>query len=351
MFVLATGMVSWAWSEVGFWAHFRTDDNPAVWVLTALLYTTVAYLVLRVVRRYPVHGLASVFLVGGLYGWLVEGTVATTVYLALPFSLVWTGLAWHALLTVVIGWWALPRALQRGGWAAVAWCASTGAAWGLWSAVWWGAPPDGGQRAATFQPVSYTVFVAIVTGVTAVGYGLQYRCRPQEPDLASTWTPWVLLGVLGLWALAVVFVPQPWALAVLAPLMFLAVRSIRRLVVPSAETVPGPTAGDVLGWTAGVPWRQLPAFAAVPLAAVGTYLALSPLRPVEPGTGAMNAIFLVIITGLCLAGGGLLVVSLWTAWRRPGGYSQGARLTHEHQRHQAHDGGAEEPMPQGTGHG
>ena len=59
---------------------------------------------------------AGVILVGALYGWLVEGVVAATVYGPLPVSLVWTGVAWHGLLTVGVGWWILlPRAVRRGG--------------------------------------------------------------------------------------------------------------------------------------------------------------------------------------------------------------------------------------------
>ncbi len=55
-FVLGTGAVSWAWSEVGFWARFRVDDSVPGWIITWLAYSLVVAVVLRVVRRFPVHG-------------------------------------------------------------------------------------------------------------------------------------------------------------------------------------------------------------------------------------------------------------------------------------------------------
>ena len=309
-FALAVGAVSWAWSEVGFWAHFRVDDNPVVWVLTWLLYSLVAYLVLRVLRWHPATGLAPLFVVGALYGWLVEGTVANTVYLALPVSIVWTALAWHALLTVVVGWYAVPRALQRGGLRAVLWCAAVGFAWGCWGIGWWGAPPDKEQVAATSHPVSYAVFVTLVTAVAALGYGLQHACHPGDADLATRWPLRVAVGLLLLWAIPVVVVPLPWAPLVLSLLLLLGLATLRRF--PSGSNESG---GEVLGWRFGVPWPRLIPIAAIPLVAVATYLAASPLSGRATGSGVVYAGFLAFVVVLSVTGAGLLVWSLWRAWR------------------------------------
>jgi hypothetical protein len=306
---LATGAVSWAWSEVGFWAHFRTDDNAAVWALTLVLYALVSYLVLRVLRRYPVREPASLFVIGAGYGWLVEGTVANTVYLALPFSIAWTALAWHALLTVVVGWYALPRALQRGGPKAVAWCSLVGLGWGCWSVGWWGAPPDQGQVAATARPLSYAVFVVVATAVLALGYGMQDACRPGPRDLRSRWAPRVVVGLLLLWAVPVVIVPVPWAPVVLGALLALAWTTLRRL---SGAAALGER--DLLGWEPGVPWRRLPPLALVPAVAVLTYVTASPLSGRQTGTGVVYDGFLAAVVLLSVGGSGLLVWSLWRAW-------------------------------------
>ncbi len=308
-FALAVGAVSWAWSEVGFWAHFRVDDNAIVWVLTLLLYTLVAYVVLRILRRFPVSGIASLFMVGAAYGWLVEGTIANTVYLALPFSIVWTALAWHALLTVVIGWYALPTALRRGGLQAVGWCALLGLAWGCWGVGWWSATPDSGQVRTTAHPVSYAVFVVLVTGVAALGYGIQSSCHPGRGELAGRWPLRVAVGLLLAWSIPVVVLPLPWAPAVLALLLWVAWSTLQRL--PSRS--PGAGA-DILGWRFGVPWQQLPPIAATPIVAWIAYLAASPLSGSPTGHGPLYDGFLAAIVLLCLAGSGLLAWSLWSAW-------------------------------------
>ena len=177
-FVLATGAVSWAWSEVGFWAHFRADDQPATWVLTWLMYSLAAAVALRTLRRWPGADLPRLVLVGALYGWVVEGVVASTVYSAPPFTLIWTGVAWHGLLTVVLGWWALPRAVVAGGRGAWLLCGAVGIAWGVWSAGWWSAPPDAGQDAAAPDVAAYALFVVLVCAAAGVGYVVMRACAP-----------------------------------------------------------------------------------------------------------------------------------------------------------------------------
>jgi hypothetical protein len=317
VFVLGLGAVSWAWSEVGFWAHFRADDNAAGWVLTWLLYALAAATVARVLVRFPARVGASLVLAGALYGWLVEGVVAATVYLAPPFSFIWTGVAWHGLLTVVVGWWALPRALHRGGSRAVGWCALVGAVWGLWSVGWWGAPPDDGQLAAAPQLGSYVVFVAIVTGATAAGYGLMSAFSLRPDDLRSRTMTIATLVLLGVWGLLVVVLPLPWAPLVLAPLLLLAWASMRRLDTHASNEPPPEVASATppLGFDPGVPWRQLGPFAALPATAVATYAVLAPFAPASTGSGPFYVVFVAVVGALSVAGAVALAWALWHAWR------------------------------------
>jgi hypothetical protein len=297
VFALATGVVCWSWSEVGFWAHFRTDDKPVVWVLTWWLYSVVAYLVMRVAARFPMRGLAAVVVLGAFYGWLVEGTIANTVYLALPFSIVWTGLAWHGQLTIVVGWYLFPRALRAGGTRAWAWGALVGALWGAWGAAWWGAVPDGGQAPATFAPLSYALFVAVVTAAAGIGYGIQDRTGPRPGDRSSRWALVLVIGALVAWSVPVVVLPLPWAPLVLAPLLGVAWFALRRLT-PQTSAVPT----DVIGWTVGVPWSRLHPLVALPVAAVLVYLAASPLSTTPTGTGVPYWAFVATIIVLSVAG-------------------------------------------------
>ncbi len=342
MWVLGLGAVSWAWSEVGFWAHFRADDNPGVWVLTWLLYALAAGVVARVLLRFPARTGPALVLAGALYGWLVEGVVAATVYLALPLSLVWTGVAWHGLLTVVVGWFALPRALRAGGVRAVTWSAGVGIAWGLWSAAWWGAPPDDGQVAATPEPASYALFVVVVSAAAAAGYALLHAARLRPGDLRSRRAAAVALLMLGAWGVLVVVLALPWAPLLLGALVWLVWQSLRRLDggAPTSEVVgadgepvapevgvgneagagtgaaaDGDGTAAVLGFDPGVPWRRLGPFAALPLAAIATYAALSRAAPDTTGSGPFYVGFAGTVGLLTVAGSAALGWALWSAWR------------------------------------
>jgi hypothetical protein len=329
VFVLALGLVSWAWSEVGFWAHVRADDNAGTWVLTWLLYSLVAGVVARVLVRRPARGAASLLLTGALYGWLVEGVIAATVYLALPFSLVWTGVAWHGLLTVVVGWWALPRALRRGGVTAVATSALVGVAWGLWSVAWWGAPPDDGQVAATPAVAAYAVFVAIVAGASGLGYGLMGARGLQTGDLTSRWMTRLVVLALAVWGVLVVVLALPWAPLLLGVLLWLVTASRRRLDDAARRSTSDPVGAphhaggwasspDVtapLGFEPGVPWRRLGAFTALPVAAVATYAGLTPAAPTSTGSGAFYVGFIAAVAVLSVLGAASLAWALWCAWR------------------------------------
>src|SRR4051794_10767753 len=73
-----------------------------------------------------------------------------------PLSVSFTGLAWHALLTVGVGWSLLGKALTEQKPTRTAWLSlAIGLGWGLW-AVWW--PTELGMDVETsvFGFVSHT---------------------------------------------------------------------------------------------------------------------------------------------------------------------------------------------------
>jgi hypothetical protein len=308
--VLALGAVSWAWSEVGFWSQFREGDSAPTWVITWLAYSVVAGLALRLARRFPSSGLAPLVLVGAVYGWLVEGAVASTVYEQLPFSVVWTGVAWHGLLTVVLGWWAVPAALRAGGRRAWLVCAAVGAAWGLWSAGWWATDPDPGQLPSSPTLPSYAAFVAVVWAAAALGYLVLDRLPLRAGDLLSRWGTGLCIALVVAWAGVLIVPAIPWAPAVLGLLLLLGWASLRRLVErddgagrPAAGTLP-----------LGVPLHRLGPSLAVPGAALAVYAALSPLAA-GPGEGPLVLALPIGVVGLSLAGTAALGWALWRAWR------------------------------------
>jgi hypothetical protein len=309
-FVLALGAVSWAWSEPGFWAGFRAGDGPGPWLLTWLAYSVVTGLSLRLARAHPAPGVASLVVVGAAYGWLVEGGIAGTTFEQLPFSLVWTGVAWHALLTVVVGWWAYPALLRRGG--RRAWLASAGlgAAWGIWAAGWWTTPPDDGQVQAVPEPLAFLLFATVVSAAAALGYWLMHVWAPGPDQLRGRAGLIGLVVVLLAWFAVVVVPAIPWAPVVLAALLALAWATLRRLVARGGSgAVP-----DAAGWPVGVPARALPPVLLVPGVALATYLALAPLAPDAGGESPIGIIAPAVIVATSLAGTVALVWALWRAW-------------------------------------
>lgn len=138
---LSLALASVVWSEMWFWGHFRPDDSALGLGQTVFAYAAVVQLCRLVARRTAVDGSGAfawrrIFLVGLVFGWLVEGVVATTMAIDLPLSISWTGMAWHAMFTVLLGWWLVPVLLRSSRRRSILLLAAIGAAVGTWAAFW-----------------------------------------------------------------------------------------------------------------------------------------------------------------------------------------------------------------------
>lgn len=116
LLALATGYILFVFSERIFWTVWRPNDVLAEQVITWLAYSVAAYLFLAAVSWFRANDVWSIFLAGALYGWTVEGGIIYTLYgteasAPFPLSISITGLSWHALISVMLGWWATGRAL------------------------------------------------------------------------------------------------------------------------------------------------------------------------------------------------------------------------------------------------
>ncbi|MBM3122703.1 MAG: hypothetical protein FJZ97_11065, partial [Chloroflexi bacterium] len=104
---LTTGYVLMFFSEHMFWAQARPGDTLGNWASTWLAYSLLAFVFLTAVWHYRVGSLAGLFVAGSLVGWLGEGVLVQTLYDQFPLQISWTGLAWHALISVCLGWYHL----------------------------------------------------------------------------------------------------------------------------------------------------------------------------------------------------------------------------------------------------
>lgn len=132
---LALGMIAVWGSENLFWTVPHAQVKPHEWLLTWAAYSLVAASALSAVLWSGLGGWRAAFLGGAVLGFGVEGVIVATMYDAFPAQVVWTPLAWHALLTglVVLG---LVRHLARGAVAvqvlALVALGALGATWGLY---------------------------------------------------------------------------------------------------------------------------------------------------------------------------------------------------------------------------
>jgi hypothetical protein len=210
---LATGFVLLYFSELLFWARLRPDDSLPSWFSTWIAYSLIAFLFLAAIDYFRVRSHWSLFLAGALAGWLAEGVIVQTMVEMLPLSISFTGLAWHALISVWVGWYALRRALLTGWSATVRLASIIGIGYGFWAICWW-SEPDGGIMA----PAGFG-FYSLVATLLLIG-----ACRLLDWALSAPFSwgriPLLLVGPLfALWFALVAAPAAPAVVAVLPPLL------------------------------------------------------------------------------------------------------------------------------------
>lgn len=104
---LVLGCIAVWGSENLFWSMPAADLTVPQWGLTVVAYSIAAAVALSAVIWAGVGGWPAVFLGAAIVGYMSEGVIVGTIYQPDPplFYLVWTPLAWHALITggVVLG--------------------------------------------------------------------------------------------------------------------------------------------------------------------------------------------------------------------------------------------------------
>lgn len=253
---LALGAVLLGWSELGFWARPRPGDGLLGFVQVWLAYSLAAFGVLVAAKRYGLRPWWRALLIGAAYGWFIEGVIVTTVYQELPFSVVWTGLGWHAPLAVLLGVATAGPLLATAGRTRVALGSlGAGVAAGLWSTTWWA------EDGMVTSSAAVALWWAGTWAATATGYALLGRLD------RDGWAPGRVAGYVGA-GLAVV-----WLLAVTAALFWPAV-----LISPVLIAAPllllerrRPERRAALLLPRPVPWATVGVTALAPLAAGAAY--------------------------------------------------------------------------------
>jgi len=225
--VLATGYIFFFYSERVFWSFLRPGDKVGDLLFGWLMYSLLAWIFLLLVRQCRVAAFPALFLAGAVFGWLAEGVVVDTLYgnpeNRFPVSISFTGLAWHALISVGIGWYWQATVLMAGNPARIAvFSLAVGVGWGLW-AGWW--PAELGRAntsLARFAGHTLTCFIPLFLSWMVLGVVRTDSFRPAKLELP------VLLGLVALFFVGVRVPATPRSALILPPLLLACAYGLRR---------------------------------------------------------------------------------------------------------------------------
>jgi len=300
---VATGYIWFFYSERVFWSYWRVgEDTVPIFLLTWVVYSVAAYIGLILIQEYKARSVWALFLVGAVFGWLIEGVFAMTFFgtaeIPFPLTISWTALAWHALISVVFGWYVLQQALLHSLKRTAVVSLSLGTFWGLWSLFWFPDAPGG--------PIPVQDFLLYALAITTL-LMLAQRVYPKlNGQFRATRLEKLVLAVLVLGWYGVATVPT---FGVLALTVLPAVFGVAYVALYKNKKTETQTS-ILATFSAKVPWGRSFAVLLMPAAAVVVYgLAVS-------FNAFLLANFLVLAVTLP-AGFVLFCMSVWKVWRVP----------------------------------
>ncbi len=148
LLLIAAGAMFVSVSE--FW--FYPVDEGVGHIGILLAYGILGYVFFLILNHYSVHTFWGFFLAASVFGFLVEGVPVPVLFTALPFTIVWTSLAWHALITVTIFWYYFRNILFFGQWwKKIVFTSSIGIVIGAWNTFMWNVVSLEGPEGILFQ--------------------------------------------------------------------------------------------------------------------------------------------------------------------------------------------------------
>jgi hypothetical protein len=221
--ILSTGYICLFFSELAFWSQYDPKGMaPRELLATWLAYSMVAYVFLSVLALSRGRSIWALFLAGAVYGWLVEGVAVQTMYDDFPINLSWTGLAWHALITIVVGWYLVRKILLDNNYLKTVGVSGViGIIWGGWAIYWWI------EHNAVTPLWQFALYALAATLVLILSYAFYDLVCP--PAFRPTW---IELGFLALititYFLLVSLRAKPIAGFILPPLLALVYFALKR---------------------------------------------------------------------------------------------------------------------------
>lgn len=302
--IFSTGYVLFFYSERVFWSFFRPGDSFFDILLTWVAYSVLGWIFLVCIHSCRIHTFPGVFLSGALFGWMGEGGLVTTLYGSpdnpFPISISWTGLAWHALLTIGVGWYATLTAFVSPNWKrSFTLSLSIGLVWGLWGVFW---PSELGSTCDT-SPTAFLLHSICFGGLLPLAWlGIRYSGQAVQQWGNKSWWAMVALVVLII-AIRIIATPEAaWILPVLVGIVFIALSHWRKRST-------GPD--SILLMATGFPKGRVLWFLLAPLVSSASYACLWHVDQKLP----TNVLLFLITTPL-----GFIVFGwcLWKCWTLKG---------------------------------
>jgi hypothetical protein len=151
-----------------------------------------------------------------------EGIVVQTAYELLPSSISFTGLAWHALITVWVGWYTVQKALLSSkNWAVFKVASLIGFFYGLWAISWW-LEPEGGISSLP----EFTIFSFVTTSLVIFAYWLA-NWSSSEPLYFNRWMVLFIGMIFSLYFFFITVPAAPIAMVILPSLFGFAYFGLR----------------------------------------------------------------------------------------------------------------------------
>lgn len=334
---LAAGTILMFYSESMFWARFRPgEDSAAGYLMTWIVYSLSAFVFLSLVSLHRARNIWALFLCGALFGWLTEGVVVQTMYDSFPLNISFTGLAWHALISVWIGWYGVRKTLLENRIGKTLLVASLiGLFWGFWGICWRVEEPATAATAGGFAGFAFTTTLLLIAAYWLYDRLIQDTYPPAKIELG-------IVGALFILQFVVTAIPATnfLALFILPPLLLIVCLALRRNKQAETgdspvETLTGharlivylcllsmPLVASTIYWLTAIINLQAHTnwvvyLITTPLGAVMLIVSLikvwarRPLRPTPQPSGMPN---IIRFGGMCLAFLGMLsLIGVWRA--------------------------------------
>jgi hypothetical protein len=199
---LCIGAIAFWGSENLFWSAPRGGMDVLDLTLTWLMYSLCCAVALSAVISSGLRGWRSLFLGGAILGWSVEGAIVSTAYDAFPAQLVWTGLAWHALITGLFLIGLCRAAVRWAPWKQAAALLAV-ACLAAWFGQYW--PLERPVMAGPLQTVIYLFGIGLIVPIANVVLDRIGEIKPPN-RLVLAAAPALVAAI---WLLQTVFAPSP----------------------------------------------------------------------------------------------------------------------------------------------